>query len=223
LERLAVLREGYRGFRERYYPEHRELFTRLTEMGQAPKAMIVSCCDSRVDPTVIFSAQPGDLFVVRNVANQVPPCESGGRYHGTSAALEFAVLGLGIPHVVVLGHAQCGGVAAFLDRMHRSDARDDGAAPDGGFIDQWMSLLEPAWTRVRRTRPEAEGAALQRALEQASVVHALDNLKSFPFVRERMAHGALSVHGGYFDIPTAELSVFDPAHDAFVPLASDDD
>src|SRR5919197_4011010 len=132
--------DGYRAFRTGRLPTEQSRYRELAERGQAPEAMVVGCCDSRVSPQVVFDAGPGELFVVRNVANLVPPYETGGEYHGTSAALEFAVQALKVQHIVVLGHARCGGIRAFAD--------DAAPLSPGDFIGRWMNLIAPAAERL---------------------------------------------------------------------------
>ncbi|WP_349358607.1 carbonic anhydrase [Stappia sp.] len=192
--------DGYRTYRERAHTPHRTDYEHLAVYGQEPRVMVISCCDSRVTPEGIFGAGPGELFVVRNVANLVPPYEPDGDYHSTSAALEFAVQALKVRHVVVLGHCQCGGVKAF---------REQGAAPlsPGDFIGKWMSLLEPA-DRFRCFALErAEDPQL--ALEYAGIRQSLDNLRTFPCIRVLEDKGRLSLHGAWFDIGSGELRVMD--------------
>jgi len=208
---VPELVDGYRRFLATRYPQEAALYRSLAEAGQAPRAMVIACCDSRVDPAAIFSAGPGQLFIVRNVANLVPPFEPRGDYHGTSAALEFAVTGLEVEAIVVMGHARCGGVRAFMDGLYEQTA-------PRGFIDRWMSLLSAA-------RPEALGDAAgrpieerQQALEHASVRHSIENLRTFPFIKERLDAGRLRVRGAYFDIADGRLLALDPASGRFGPL-----
>ena len=209
MTQIAPLIDGYRTFRSQAFPETRQLYRELVEHGQSPRVMIVSCCDSRVDPTTIFSAQPGDLFVVRNVANLVPPHELRGDNHSVSAALEFAVLGLNVAHIMVLGHAGCGGVKAFLEGLSRPN-------PDLPFVTKWTSLLEPASARISLDVEEQGVEGRQRAMEQAAIVGSLDNLRTFPYIDERVVQGTIALHGAYFDIATGDLSVYDAGRDRFV-------
>lgn len=192
---------GYRSWRAEEFARRREHFARLASEGQSPPVMVVACCDSRIDPVAIFGGGPGDLFVVRNVANLVPPHRPDHNHHGTSAAVEFAVTGLGVAHVVVLGHSRCGGVAAC-------DAMCRGAAPElasgGSYIGRWMSILEPAFARVAAIDDDA---ARQRALEWEGVKASLANLAGFPFVRDAMERGALRLHGAWIDIGSGLLHV----------------
>jgi len=204
--------EGYREFRRSEYPAQKRLFETLAARGQVPQTMVVSCCDSRVDPGRIFSTGPGELFVVRNVANLVPPCVENGDYHGTSAALEFAVTGLRVRNIVVLGHASCGGVRACLE-----DARDPGVG--GRFIGPWMSILTPARDKVLSEHGGDSDEIRQRALELAGVVQSIENLHSFPFVAETVAAGELCLHGAYFGIATGELALLDSASGKFNTVA----
>jgi carbonic anhydrase len=203
----ARLRDGYRAFRSGRLTTEQSRYRDLAERGQAPETMVVGCCDSRVSPEVIFDTGPGELFVVRNVANLVPPYAPDGAYHGVSAALEYAVQVLRVQHIVVLGHARCGGIAAYANN-----------APPGDFIGKWISLLAPAAATVR-SRAEAPGSYLTR-LEQASLVASLDNLKTFPFIRGACERGTLALHGAYFDVSSGELSALDPATGRFVAVAA---
>lgn len=205
---ISELVEGYRRFLTGRYPEEAELYRELAKVGQAPKTMVIACCDSRVDPSAIFSAGPGRLFVVRNVANLVPPFEPDGDYHGTSAALEFAVTGLQVENILVMGHGRCGGVRAFLDGLYEGTS-------GYSFIDRWMSLLNPARDDALRDCADAEIEVQQRAMEHASIRHSIENLKSFPFIRERVEDGRLRLRGAFFDISEGRLMALDPESGAF--------
>ena len=187
---VAELGAGYRRFREVVWPAEEPRYRALARDGQAPHSLVIACSDSRVDPALIFQCAPGELFVVRNVANLVPPCEHGGLYHGTSAAIEFAVTGLEVRTILVLGHSGCGGIAACLAGS---------PTPEESFIGLWMSNL--AGLRQEVTAADCP----QRALEQRAVAHSLDNLTSFPFVAERVATGRLALHGAWFDIAEGRL------------------
>jgi carbonic anhydrase len=208
---VPALVNGYRRFQANLNPPESDLYRSLAEEGQAPKTMVIACCDSRVDPAAIFSAGPGQLFIVRNVANLVPPFEPHGDYHGTSAALEFAVTGLEVETILVMGHARCGGVRAFLKGHHEQSAKR-------GFIDRWMSLLNTARKRVLRETAGGSIESAQMALEQASVRQSIENLKTFPFIKDRLANGRLRLRGAYFDIADGKLLALDPESDRFGPL-----
>jgi carbonic anhydrase len=198
--------EGYRAFAGGRLRTEQSRYRELAESGQAPEVMVIGCCDSRVSPEVIFDARPGELFVVRNVANLVPPYAPDGAYHGVSAALEFALEALKVKHIVVLGHAQCGGVRAF--------AEDAAPLSPGDFIGKWMSLMAPAMAKIGARPSQADD---HERLEQASITNSLDNLTTFPRVRELIERGNLCLHGAYFGVATGQLSVLDPASGEFKP------
>ena len=204
------LLNGYRAFVGERLPREQKRLGELAESGQKPETMVIGCCDSRVSPEVIFDAGPGDLFVVRNVANAVPPYAPDGSYHGVSAALEFAVQALRVKTIVVLGHARCGGIRAFAD---------DSSAPlsPGDFIGKWITLLEPAAIRTGgRGMHETLEAYIER-LAVASVETSIANLLTFPCVKILTEKGKLALHGAYFDIATGVLMVRDGASGAFLP------
>ena len=208
---VADLVAGYRAFMKEQYRHEAETYRDLADKGQKPRTMVVACCDSRVDPSRIFSAKPGELFIVRNVANLVPPFEPLGDYHGTSAALEFAVTSLNVANVVVLGHARCGGVQGFIQGQGQP-------MPAGSFIGKWISLLKPAWGEVVQNGGKLDDAQRQHLLELASVRYSLENLRTFPFVKERLEAGSLSLHGGVFDIATGGLQAYDAKTKGFAPV-----
>ncbi len=201
---MKKLIDGYLRFRRGYYEKHKPVFEHLSAEGQRPEAMIIGCSDARVDPAINFDAGPGDVFMVRNVANVVPPYTPDDDHHGTSAALEFAVKGLNVPNIVILGHARCGGIAALVDRESNTQAKTD-------FIDQWMAVARPA-RRAAIARAEAIGIAdnreqVCRLCEKENVKIGLKNLRTFPWIAERVAAGALALHGLYFDITKGELHI----------------
>ena len=194
---LDDLFAGYRRFREEVWPERRRLFESLARDGQKPRTLVISCSDSRVDPGMVFNAAPGELFIVRNVANLVPPYKPDGDYHGTSAALEFAVCVLQVPRIIVLGHAMCGGVQALL-RGFPPGAHD--------FVEPWMTGIaaEARQRTLQCVAVDAEEA--QATCELETVKLSLRNLMTFPWVAERVADGRLTLHGGSFDIRNGVLS-----------------
>lgn len=200
---FASLIDGYRRFRDSHYENERDRWRELGE-GQEPPIMLIGCCDSRVEPPRIFDTPPGQLFVLRNVANLVPPFEQGGGLHGASAAIEFAVLHLKVRHVVVLGHRACGGVAASL-------ANADLGVKGQSFIDDWVAILDPARQKVIESGADDP----QFALELEGIRQSLRNLRTFPFVREREEQGALKLHGAYFGIADGQLLVLDTETDRF--------
>lgn len=206
---FARLIEGYRRFRAGDWASERARWAELAE-GQSPKVMIIACSDSRVDPTVIFDTAPGEMFVVRNVANLVPPFEVGGGRHGVSAALEFALNQLKVPEIVVMGHGACGGVGAALSRAFAGKPNGE-----GGFIAHWVDLLDEARDRI--VAEHGTGAEAVHALELESVKVSLANLRTFPTVPERETSGELTLHGAYFAIADGKLHLLDEATGAFSP------
>lgn len=204
---MEELIEGYRRFRETDFVDHEARFRRLARRGQAPKAVVVSCCDSRVDPQMIFGAVPGDLFVVRNVANLVPPYQPTADYHGTSAAIEFGVRGLRVRHVIVMGHTQCGGIGALLAEP------DEGAEPQAtDFIGPWMQIAAAARERCRGHH----GEEAQRLGELEGIRISLENLLTFPWIRERVEAGSLGLEGFHFDFSDGSLLRLDRGTDDFL-------
>jgi carbonic anhydrase len=193
--------EGYRQFRRGAWQEHRERFEMLAERGQSPRALVIACSDSRVDPQMIFGAAPGELFVVRNVANLVPPHEPDAAYHGTSAAVEFAVRGLGVRDILVLGHAGCGGIAALM--------RGTGPAV-GEFVGPWMSIADEARRRAVAVEAGHGMEAAQTLCEYEAIKVSLANLLTFPWIRERVDGGTLALHGAYFGIEAGTLEWLGP-------------
>lgn len=208
---LDDLLAGYERFKRDSYPRRLETYRALAAEGQSPKAMIIGCCDSRVDPADIFDAGPGELFVARNVANLVPPIDTGGGHHGTSAAIEFAVNALGVAHIVVLGHGACGGIAALMGGT-------GGAESDNGNINKWMSIAQPALQKTLESGLEPGTDAFASALEKAVIGYSLANLRGFPAVSQAMASGRLEVHGAWFDIKSGDLQFMDPVSAAFLPV-----
>ena len=217
------LLDGYRSFRDHRYEPERARYRALAEHGQTPEVMVIACCDSRSAPETIFHAAPGEIFVVRNVANLVPPYEPEGPHQSTSAALEFAVQGLKVRHIVVLGHGRCGGIRAALHPEAEPLSPDD-------FIGKWVTLIGPAAREVATgtptiasdgAGPDAGGgrteAERQTALERASIRHSVANLRSFPFVSILEDRGRLHLHGAWFDIADGELWTMDPATGDFSP------
>lgn len=200
-------------WRSTTFDENREWFSHLAEHGQHPRAMFISCCDSRVDPVAMFEGEPGDFFLVRNVANLVPPYAPDHELHGTSAAIEYAVTVLGISHIVVMGHSGCAGVAACYDKCEGKPADWE---KHTSFISRWMDILTPGYERIK----DHVGERRERlhALEHESVKVSLENLLTFPFVRAAVEEGRLALHGVWTDIGSAELHAYDGNVDAFTPV-----
>lgn len=201
---------GYRRFRNSGWTEQHDRWAELAE-GQSPRVMVIACSDSRVDPAQIFDARPGEMFVVRNVANLVPPFEPDSNYHGVSAALEFAVTQLEISELVVMGHGFCGGCAAALTGQF--DHAEHGA---GHFIAHWIDMLSDARESIRAAHPALDRPAFQ-AMEQEGVRLSLRNLRTFPWIAAREQAGTLTLHGAIFAVSDGVLHVLDEATDSFAP------
>jgi carbonic anhydrase len=201
---------GYRRFHTNYFTAAKdELFAELSQ-GQSPSTLVIACSDSRVDPALVMDCKPGDLFVVRNVANLVPPYETGGGYHGVSAALEFAVRALEVQHIIVLGHRQCGGIKALFEGIPEG--------LDGEFIKPWVNMAKRAADRVRADFPEASNDEKLCECEMGGIIVSLENLKTFPWIQERVEQGKLKLHGWYFDIVSGEMREYDQNKLKFSPL-----
>lgn len=197
---------GFRRFQGAWLGGDAALFTELRK-GQNPRTMLIGCSDSRVDPAILTDCAPGDLFVVRNVANLVPPCEPDAGYHGVSAALEYGVCHLEVQHIVVLGHSQCGGIKGLMDGV-------DATAPDS-FIGRWVGLAQKAKEQVLAELP-AKPADMQRcACERAAILLSLENLLTFPWLRQRVEAGELMLHGWYFDLQAGTLAAYAPETGTF--------
>ncbi|TPW31128.1 carbonic anhydrase [Martelella alba] len=195
------LLDGYKNFMSGRYVEERERYRTLAEEGQKPQTLIIACCDSRAGPEMIFNARPGELFVVRNVANLVPPYQPDEHYHGTSAAVEFAVEGLKVKNIVVLGHGRCGGIHAALS------PEAEPLSP-GDFIGKWTSMLRKDAQQIN-SNGIMTPAERQTALERVSIRNSVNNLRSFPNIVDAEKQGKLKIYGAWFDISTGELWVMD--------------
>ena len=207
MKNLEKLVSGYKNFLKE---EDKERYRALAE-GQSPKIMVVGCSDSRVNPDLIFNAQPGEIFMVRNVANLIPPFEIDEASHGTSAALEFAVKGLNVEHIVIMGHSFCGGVRACCDGVN-------GIEVSGQFVPKWTSILNDCAKSVQAENPDLSIDELSHRVEKAAIKNSLQNLKEFPFIVEAIEAGNLQIHGAYFDIKEAQLYALDKATDTFLAV-----
>jgi len=210
LERLL---KGFSDFHLGYYREHLELFERLASEGQSPKILIVACADARVDPGILTQTKPGDIFTVRNVAAMVPPAQypPDSRHHGTSAAIEFAVRGLGVEHVVVLGHALCGGIGALVDGRGSIYA-------DYDYLSTWTSIAQEARDLVVRELEGRPREEVVRAVEQAAVLNSVKNLMGFRWIAEKVEAGTLVLHAWWFNMTKGQLYAFNPATAGFEPV-----
>jgi carbonic anhydrase len=207
----SLLLEGYRTFTSQRLPTEQSRYRELSERGQAPDVMVIGCCDSRVSPEVIFDAGPGELFVMRNIANLVPVYQPDANAHGVSAALEYAVSVLRVKHIVVLGHAQCGGIRAFIDNAPPLSPSD--------FIGKWMSMFIKPGEKVEQRERETMQDFTTR-IEKAAVFRSLENLLTFPFVKARVERGELHLHGAYFGVAEGSLFVLDQAAKEFRSVGS---
>ncbi|MCK0151663.1 carbonic anhydrase [Marivita sp. S6314] len=208
----SYLIQRYHGWKATTYSDNRAWYKRLATEGQRPRAMVISCCDSRVHVTSIFGADQGEFFIHRNIANLVPPYEPDGDHHGTSAAIEYAVTALKVAHLVVLGHSSCGGVQGCYDMC-------SGNAPQleekSSFVGRWMDILRPGFERVTASNTAEDPV---RALEKESVIVSLENLMTFPFVSEAVKDDSLTLHGLWTDIGEGGLEYFEPTSRSFQPV-----
>jgi carbonic anhydrase len=200
--------DGHFRFRRNVHAADRGRYIQLAELGQTPTAMVIACCDARVDVSAIFDAEPGSIFIMRNVANLVPPYEPEGKYHGTSAAVEYAVTALKVPHLIVLGHSHCGGVATY-----RRGVRDN--VPEHGFIGRWLTLLD----NLPLVDSDIFAYGDETAFEFAAVRSSIANLGTFPFIQKRMSEGLLTLHGLHFDIASGELVSLEEKTGRFEPVS----
>jgi carbonic anhydrase len=218
---FRALIDGYRRFRTETYSRHRQRYDQLANKGQEPKIMVIACCDSRVDPAAVFDAEPGQMFVLRNVANLVPPCDpKNTRYGAASAAIEYAVTQLNVEHIVVMGHARCGGINAALTLDYaKLDAEQHLEEPS--FAAKWMRMIEPQRDMVLQAYKVSPDIDPQRTLELAAIRQSLENLRTFPFVASRENEGTLKLHGAFFDIADGILRLLSSDTDRFEPVEMD--
>ncbi len=210
----ARLVEGYESFLGGRFRREQDRYRQLAQHGQSPKILLIGCCDSRVSPEVIFDAHPGEIFVLRNIASLVPPYAPDAEHHGTSAALEYAISVLHVAHIVVMGHAKCGGVRAYVEQF----ADPNRALAPGDFIGRWISLLAPAAGKLGPRTESIETYA--ERLGHAAIIDTLANLRSFPYVIENERARRLSLHGAYFGVADGQLYGLDEASGTFHPVAA---
>lgn len=203
---------GFQRFRERHFAQDDALYQQLAAEGQTPSILVVACCDARVDPALVLDCAPGDLFVIRNVANLVPPSGDRVGLHGTSAALEFGIRDLKVRHVIVLGHSQCGGIRALMNEVEQCPARGD------SFIGDWMRLAAEAREQVKQEFADAPQEVQLCECERRTILISIRNLKTFPWVAERLEKGELALHGWYFDISSGQLLHYNEASESFEPF-----
>jgi len=205
---IKSLLDGYSRFKNNEYQHQRELYLQLEKEGQKPRVLFIACCDSRCDPSIITDARPGELFMVRNVANLVPKYTPDGKHHGTSAAIEFAVRHLEVEHIIVMGHAQCGGVKLLLESAGKTKVEDD-------FLTSWMQTASEARDRIMSSCDRDMNMDAQLGLEHETVRLSLRNLMTYDWLSQRVNTGALQLHGWYFGIAKGELHRLDPSTGEF--------
>lgn len=205
---IEALIEGYQKFREHYFDREDSTFAELVRQGQRPKILMVACSDSRVDPALIMNCGPGELFVIRNVANLVPPYENDGAYHGTSAALEFGICVLGIRHIILFGHTQCGGIQALLEHSHEKCGQNS-------FLIKWMELAQVANTAITDYHSKDSMEEKIHLCGQYSLINSLKNLQTFPWLVERVNQGFLTLHAWNFDMSKGILEEYDEYQNCF--------
>lgn len=207
----TYLVQRYHGWKATTYDENKGWYRRLADEGQRPRAMVISCCDSRVHVTAIFGADQGEFFIHRNIANLVPPYHPDGAQHGTSAAIEYAVTALKVSHLIVLGHSGCGGVEGCYNMC-------SGHAPEleekSSFVGRWMDILRPGFERLE----DGDDATRKNALEKVAILVSLENLITFPFVKDAVESGELTLHGVWNDIGDGSLEGYDAASQKFLPI-----
>ncbi len=199
---------GFKRFQQSYLGEHHDLFDQLVQQGQRPRALMIACCDSRCDPALLTDCDPGDMFVVRNVANLVPPHVQATYFAATTSAIAFAIHNLEVEHVIVMGHAQCGGIRALLEHKTPTCNEEE-------LITKWLGIAEEARLKVLQALPGKPIETLSQACEQAAILVSLENLMSYPWVRQRVDDGKLDLHGWYFDMRQGELLEYHPEHGTF--------
>lgn len=202
--------DGFQRFQQQYFDDKPDLYREL-QAGQHPSTLLIGCCDSRVDPALLLGSDPGDIFTVRNVANLVPPCDPNQHFAGVTSAVQFAVEQLKVARIIVMGHAQCGGIRALVEQ------RFSGVDPMD-YIGRWIRIAEPARERVAQQLPNASDTERRRACELAAILVSLRNLESYPWIKVQLDTGRLTLHGWYFDLDTGSLLAYSPRADAFLPL-----
>lgn len=208
MEAIEKFLRGFSRFQQQYFSDSQTLYDSL-RAGQRPATLLIGCCDSRVDPMLLTGSEPGDLFVVRNIANLVPPCTPDAP-PGVSSAIEFAICNLEVARVIVLGHARCGGIRALMGPRQK--------LADTDFVGRWMKIAEPVANQVKRDLAHRSEEHQHKACELASILHSLDNLLTYPWLKERVEKGLVKLHGWYFDIESGALMAYSARQQQFLPL-----
>jgi len=209
---ISKIIDGFSRFQNQHFGDNPELADELSK-GQTPLALLIGCSDSRVDPALLTDCAPGDLFMIRNVANLVPPYEKDGGFHGVSSALEYAVCFLQVEHIIVMGHSQCGGINGLMSMA------DGGSV--GEFIDKWVNIAAPARDKVLKEFPDESPEEQAHACEKEAILISLQNLQNFPWIKERMAQGKLMLHGWYYNIGTGQLKYYNQLSKQFEILVEE--
>ncbi len=204
---------GFKHFCGSHVESQDPYYQALVREGQRPRVLFLACSDSRVDPAIVFGTDPGDLFIIRNVANIVPPYEINAGQHGVSAAIEYAVNSLEVEHIIINGHSQCGGIRALCENP------TDAHIESPHLVGRWLALAKPAYDKARADYPDADLNRLAHECEKDSVIDSIANLMTFPMVRERVESGHLQLHGWYFDMARGQLSAWNPHSRRFDPLS----
>ena len=212
---LEFLKEGFKDFKKNYYENDKSYIDKLIKSGQKPKFMVIACSDSRVDPAILFQTKPGEVFSVRNVANLVPPYSPDKGLHGVSAAIEFGVADLKIKDIIILGHAHCGGITALCNNFTADMDKSLNKKTPREFIDSWMNIASPILSKVNL---KDSSEPLQHFIEKESIKNSLQNLKTFPWIIERIKNKELNIHGWWFDLKSGELFCFDENNNNFVNI-----
>ena len=210
---VKFLKEGFKNFKNNYYKNNKSNLLKLVKNGQKPKFMIISCSDSRVDPTILFQASPGDIFAIRNVANLVPPYNPDKGHHGVSAAIEFGILDLKIKNIIILGHAHCGGITALKNKIIKDDFETKNKKRE--FIDSWINIASPIMNKINFKN---NSEPVQHLIEKESIKNSLKNLKTFPWLLKLLDEKKINIYGWWYDIENAELLSFDENKNTFVNL-----
>ncbi|MDP3532112.1 MAG: carbonic anhydrase [Alphaproteobacteria bacterium] len=208
---IEDLIKGYQMFKENYFDGTSSAFENLVRLGQQPKILMIACSDSRVDPAIITNCEPGDLFVIRNVANLVPPYQADDSLHGTSAALEFAICNLKVHHIIVFGHSQCAGIQSLLDHAITPYL-------SYSFITKWMELAQPACDQTYLQHAEANPEAKNHFCGKYAIINSLKNLMTFPWIKENVQKNNLIIHGWFFDLSTGIINAYNDKIDQFEEL-----
>lgn len=209
MKNLLKLVNGYQNFKAHYFKsDNNSLFENLAEEGQQPKTLVIACCDSRVDPAILTNCKPGELFVVRNVANLVPPYDNDAKHHGTSAAIEFAVQGLGVRHIIILGHSDCGGIQALLKSKEN----------DTGFVSSWMAIAKQAKLETLAKYKDKLFTEQSGQCEKLALITSLNNLVTFPWIKQKLENDDLMIHAWHFDIKSGQIEYYDIQNKQFNPL-----